>query len=117
MRRGRTTLVFILLITKASIASETVPLFSERELKELEYLISNQRLVDVRAIETIEDSRRRMKSALKLYAMRDQRLRRAYFKKDIWAQEDQRENYFSLMRWLERISPLSKEKKNKKETK
>lgn len=94
-----------------------VPLFNEQELKQLEYLKSSQRLLDIQTVEMIEKSRLRMKAALKLYAMRDQQQRQSYFAQDVWAFEDKREDYFTLMNWLERISPLSKEKNKSKETK
>ena len=58
-----------------------------------------------------------MRAALKIYAAHDQKKREAYFKGDIWAIEDKRENYFALLSWLERISPLSKVKNKMKDTK
>lgn len=89
------------------------PLFSPEEQVRLEYLKSNKFLADQYTNDIINESGQRMSIALKLYAKMDRENRAQFFKGDIWAQEDTRENYFALQHWLQKISPIKNPKEKK----
>ncbi len=108
-----TTFLIFLSVLSPLKAQATRPLFNAQEKARLSYLKSPQFLADNLNNTMNEESRKRMGIALKLYAKMDLEKHREFFKKDIWAQEDARETYFALHKWLHIISPLKNLKENK----
>ncbi|MCR9205577.1 MAG: hypothetical protein NXH75_13420 [Halobacteriovoraceae bacterium] len=99
-------LVFLLLIV--SVFAEK-PLFNHQEEKELTYLSSKESIAHKQQLKLGKLAEAKMKVALDFYVRQDKAKRAHFFRPGLWEREEKRENYLAMKRWLQMVSPITKE--------